>query len=213
MAASDLLGAPSPCALAPAPAPAAPAPAAPAPARRAGPSRELYARVAARPALLAEEPGLAADFSAAPWLLPPRFPDLDYVGATNLLELAALRAKTIGKHARAISVLFYSSAMSEMAQNAIYTMVKFGAVDNYLVAAWTPEDLDECRDLNLPCADASAHLPRPLRRGPSGELDGAAGEFTESNYLSQVWLKPAVVRALLEAGFVVHSTGARLQRR
>lgn len=87
--------------------------------------------------------------------------------------------------------------------------VRFGGVENYLVAAWTAEDLDECKDLNLPCADVSAHLPRPLRRGPAGELDGAAGEFTEGNYLSQVWLKPAVVAALLEAGFAVHSTGAK----
>ena len=86
--------------------------------------------------------------------------------------------------------------------------VRFGGVENYLVAAWTAEDLEECRDLNLPCADASAHLPRPLRRGPAGVLAGAAGEFTEGNYLAQVWLKPAVVAALLEAGFTVHSTGA-----
>ena len=117
MAASALLNAPSVCAL------AAPAPAAP--ARRAGPSRELYDRVAARPALLAEEPGLAAEFAAAPWHLPPRYPELDYVGVTDLLELAALRAEAVGAHARAISVLFYSSAMSEMAQNAIYTLVRW----------------------------------------------------------------------------------------
>jgi len=43
---------------------------------------------------------------------------------------------------------------------AVYTMVKFGGVDNYIVATWSESDLEACLDLNLPCADASAYLPK-----------------------------------------------------
>lgn len=41
-------------------------------------------------------------------------------------------------------------------------MVKFGRVQNYIVAVWTEEDLEACKDLNLPCADVREHMPRAL---------------------------------------------------
>ncbi len=36
---------------------------------------------------------------------------------------------------------------------AVYTLVKFARTPNYLVAVWTPHDMEACLDLNLPCAD------------------------------------------------------------
>ncbi len=50
---------------------------------------------------------------------------------------------------------------------AVYSLVKFGGVRSYVVATWTPEDLAACAELNLPCADVAALLPRPLPAAPA----------------------------------------------
>lgn len=88
---------------------------------------------------------------ATPWLLPPRTPCLPYTDMTNLLELAEHRAKPKGRYKKAVSVAFFSANLAEMTQNAVYSMVRFGGVDNYLLATWTPEDLAVCQELNFPC--------------------------------------------------------------
>ena len=61
---------------------------------------------------------------------------------------------------------------------AVYTMVKFGGVRNYIVGTWTKHDLEACADLNLPCADVSAFLPEPMDHSPD------AGEFGSHDYLA-----------------------------
>jgi len=106
-------------------------------------------------------------------------------------------------------------------------MVKFGHVDNYIVAVWTPEDLEACADMNLPCANVSSLLPRPFASSlPEGKVlipspERKAGEmimrsdnftdlvpdFESWQYNTIMWTKPAVVRHLVEAGYAVHSSG------
>ena len=56
---------------------------------------------------------------------------------------------------------------------AVYSMVKFGGVRNYIVAAWDPGDLAACADLNLPCADVAAFLPEPMDRSRDAGLTGS----------------------------------------
>ena len=49
---------------------------------------------------------------------------------------------------------------------AVYSMVKFGGVRNYVVGCWTPEDLAACADLNLPVSwalQAAGAGPRCVR--------------------------------------------------
>ena len=53
--------------------------------------------------------------------------------------------------------------------SAVYSIVNFGGVRNYLVATWTQADLEACADLNLPCADVSALLAEPLDNAPNGD--------------------------------------------
>lgn len=69
---------------------------------------------------------------------------------------------------------------------AVYSLVKFGGVRSYVVVTWTPEDLAACADLNLPCADVAALLPRPLtsaaagKRATDGETSGLGGRAVPS---------------------------------
>ena len=46
--------------------------------------------------------------------------------------------------------------------SAVYSLVKHGGVRNYVAVTWTPEDLQACQDLNLPCADVAGMLVEPL---------------------------------------------------
>ena len=48
---------------------------------------------------------------------------------------------------------------------AVYTLVKFAGVHNYLFWTWTAEALAACDELNLPCADGMPHLLRPAEYG------------------------------------------------
>ena len=61
--------------------------------------------------------------------------------------------------------------------SAVYSMVKFGGVRNYLVGTFNQTDLEACADLNLPCADITAFLPEALNYG---EED--AGKYATHNY-------------------------------
>ena len=44
----------------------------------------------------------------------------------------------------------------------VYSLVKHGGVRNYIAITWTPENLEACADLNLPCADVAGMLLEPL---------------------------------------------------
>ncbi|EFN55545.1 hypothetical protein CHLNCDRAFT_133996 [Chlorella variabilis] len=156
----------------------------------------------ADPSLAGKEPDLVAEFEAAPWLLPPRCDALPYAGVRDLDRLLQLRAVAAGGHPKTITLIPYSLLFVDMLQNAIYSMVKFGRVRNYIVLAWSPRDLDSCADLNLPCADATRFLPTPLDNGPD------AGHFGTHDYLSIVWLKPAVTLYTLQQGYVTFMTDA-----
>ena len=90
---------------------------------------------------------------------------------------------------------------------AVYSMVKFGGVRNYIVATWDPGDLAACADLNLPCADVTRFLPEPMNRAQD------AGAFGSHDYLVVCWLRSFLLTHLLRQGFVVFSTGGCAWRR
>jgi len=66
-------------------------------------------------------------------------------------------------------------APSRPAARAVYSLVKFAGASNYIAATWTPEDLAACADLNLPCADVSGMLLRPVGTGVVQVDVGKAG--------------------------------------
>ena len=62
---------------------------------------------------------------------------------------------------------------------AVYSMVKFGGVRNYIVGTWNATDLAACADLNLPCADITSMLPEPMDNEPNG----IGGSLSQHDYL------------------------------
>ena len=60
---------------------------------------------------------------------------------------------------------------------AVYSMVKYAGVRNYVVGTWEAADLEACADLNLPCADVSSYLPEPMDHGEN------AGSYGTHDYL------------------------------
>ncbi|KAL4860227.1 hypothetical protein ACK3TF_000413 [Chlorella vulgaris] len=181
----------------------------------AAPSQAAYERLQRDPAALSQDSAyFAAEFEAAPWLLPPRTTILPYARMHDLDELLALRAKPAGTHEKAVVVLLFNAATAAMAENSIYSLVKHGGVQNYVVVCWTPTDLDACADLNLPCADGSRFLARPLDKPgkPPLLLFASVSTYYENDWLSDqhAVLQPvamlyvlccAVLYVLAAAGF------------
>jgi hypothetical protein len=195
---------------------------------------ELIQLVNTDPSVLTEH--LLEFFAATPWLLPKSYAGLPYSNLTSrdLAVVAAARSKPKGSYSRAITCVFFSKGMVRMLQNAIYSMVKFGGVDNYIVVTWSNADLEACLDLNLPCADASAYLTAlPTDTTPTTENNNTTKrttsedsssssnitpqketpqptqlvpEFETKAYNRIMWLKPAVVGYLLNQDYAVHSS-------
>jgi hypothetical protein len=185
---------------------------------------ELIQQVNTDSTVLTNNPGLLTLFTPVPWLLPKRYSGLPYsnLSSRDLSVVAAARAKPKGSYSKAISVAFFSKGMIRMLENCIYTMVKFGGVDNYIVATWSESDLEACLDLNLPCADASNYLPKLKNQNTTAEASNLSSnpgaeeveqrktqnvpEFESKAYNRIMWLKPAVIAFLIDQNYAVHST-------
>ncbi|PSC71106.1 hypothetical protein C2E20_5498 [Micractinium conductrix] len=155
----------------------------------AEPSQASYQRLQENLGLVSTEPELLEAFAAAPWLLPPNCSGLPYIGVHNFDALLELRAGPAGGYDKAIAILPFSANAAEQAQNAIYTLVKFAGVRNYMMWTWTPEDLAACDALNLPCADGMPHLLHPPGWGDT--------------ILLAMWLKPVLTLRAVKRGVAV----------
>ncbi len=60
---------------------------------------------------------------------------------------------------------------------AVYSLVKYAGVRNYIVATWEASDLAACADLNLPCADVAAYLPAPMDHAENAGAYGTHDYF------------------------------------
>ncbi|EFN52112.1 hypothetical protein CHLNCDRAFT_139418 [Chlorella variabilis] len=164
------------------------------------PTLAIFHKLQADPTVADSDGSVLAEFEAAPWLLPPRTKALKYVGVHALDRLLELRSAPVGNYSKAIAFLTFNNRFAQMAQNCIYSMVKFGGVRNYIVGTWSSEDLEACADLNLPCADISSFLPEPLDHAPN------AGDYGTHDYNVICWVRPAVIAHMLEQGFAVLNT-------
>ncbi|KAI3432374.1 hypothetical protein D9Q98_003931 [Chlorella vulgaris] len=158
------------------------------------PSRVTFEQIQADPSLPERDASVLAEFQAAPWLLPPRTKALSYAGMHQLDMLAEHRSMPIGNLTRAVVVMLFSRNISVIAQNTIYSMVKFGGVRNYIVAAWDPDDLQACMDLNLPCADVTSLLPVKLEQ---------AANPNAHDELVIKWMRTIVTANLVEQNYAV----------
>lgn len=138
--------------------------------------------------------------SPTPWLLPASAAAvLPYQGLHNDLDgLARTQARSIDSY-KAVSVLFFNYHQSVMTQNAIYSLVKWSQVCNYIVVVWDEPSLEVCQSLNLPCFNATDLAPSEI--GVSKEA------FLHSpDYVKITWMKPILVAELLQLGYVVHAS-------
>ncbi|KAL4856627.1 hypothetical protein ACK3TF_003057 [Chlorella vulgaris] len=158
------------------------------------PSRVTFERIQADPTLPERDASVLAEFEAAPWLLPPRTKALNYTGVHQLDTLAELRSMPMGNLTRTVVVMLYSRSVSIVAQNTIYSMVKFGGVRNYIVATWDPDDLQACADLNLPCADVTSFLPTRLEE---------AANPTAHDQLVIKWMRTLLTANLVKQNYAV----------
>ncbi|KAL4444652.1 hypothetical protein ABPG77_002469 [Micractinium sp. CCAP 211/92] len=166
------------------------------PERFLKPSKESYEKLQANPELLASAPELAAEFEAAPWLLPKRAA-LPYAGITDFFKLVEMRAQKVEGYSagKAISVTysnFEAAYDAEAVQNYVYGLVKFASASNYIVAFWTDNAREVCQDLNLPCADI-----RPLLVSHLVPAEKLVGHRI-------TWVKPILTHELLAKGYAVH---------
>ncbi len=138
--------------------------------------------------------------SPTPWLL-PQDSALPYSGLHNDLEqLATVQARDIDGY-QAVSVVFFNYHQSVMMQNAVYSLVKWSGVCNYIVAVWDEPSLEACIDMNLPCFDASALTPGNSTIGAEREA-----RLHTSDYVKITWMKPILVAELIDLGFLVHAS-------
>lgn len=78
---------------------------------------------------------------------------------------------------------------------AVYSLVKFAGVTNYIVAVWTADALAACAILNLPCADI-----RPLVKARGLPEEAWLGQFV-------TWTRHIVAERVLAKGLVMHFMG------
>lgn len=161
------------------------------------PSQASYDKLQADPGALDGSPELAAEFEAAPWLLPPRTTALPYAGVTGFDALLELRAAEVPGLNTSKAVSFLTSTLHDplttaLTQNCIYSLVKFAGVTNYIVAVWTEEALGACADLNLPCTDI-----RPLVEARGLPEEKQRGQFV-------TWTRHIVAERVLEKGLAMH---------
>ncbi|KAH7619200.1 hypothetical protein NADE_006045 [Nannochloris sp. 'desiccata'] len=138
--------------------------------------------------------------SPTPWLLPSgsEFPYSGLHG--DLEELATVQARQIDGY-KAVSVVFFNYHQSVIMQNAVYSLVKWSGVCNYIVAVWDEPSLEACIGMNLPCFDASAMTPGNGTIGADREA-----RLHTADYVKITWMKPILVSALLDLGFLVHAS-------
>ncbi len=72
----------------------------------------------ADPSLAERDPAVAAEFEAAPWLLPPRTKALNYAGVHGLDELAQLRATPHGKYGKTLTFMTFNKRFQVITQNS-----------------------------------------------------------------------------------------------
>ncbi|MCJ1248608.1 hypothetical protein MMC30_005826 [Trapelia coarctata] len=118
----------------------------------------------------------AAHALSAPHLLAPGSPTFRWPIETSDLDALLLALKHVEEKillegepvSRRISVIMFAAfgedinRMSDLLLNTVFSMVRFGGVKAYLVAANDDDALSACFSLNLPCYDARAMNPPNL---------------------------------------------------
>jgi hypothetical protein len=132
--------------------------------------------------------------------LPAREPKFSYTGVHDLLKLAAIRARPVLKEKKAITIALMGSGIGPIFQNTLYTMIKYGKVNNYIIGFYDKKGKEACLDMNLPCFDGRPFAPLPL----DDSLDELP--FGSLEFRIITFIRPILILELLNAGYAVHIT-------
>ncbi|KNE56849.1 hypothetical protein AMAG_02622 [Allomyces macrogynus ATCC 38327] len=100
---------------------------------------------------------------AHPWLLPPGLVAVKY--EPHVADLAALAQMQVSADAnQGVTVIPFTRATRSLVENAVYSLVTYGGTRALIIAVLDDDDngLRLCRQMNLPCYDASRSRQSPM---------------------------------------------------
>jgi hypothetical protein len=133
---------------------------------------------------------------SSPWLFPKSQALFPYLGMHNDLDTLL---KTMAYPSKKIIILTFNWHWQSMAQNNIFTLVRFTRTFNYIVATGDEITLLVCIELNLPCYNASSYMLN-LKTNVSMKHQGL---FNDPYYLTLVWYLIPFYLDILRKGFII----------
>ncbi len=89
-----------------------------------------------------------------PWNLDNRPGELPWEGLQNdLPQLLAVQARD-----NTVTLVVFEATFSALALNSLVSLVRYGKVQNYLLAAVGEQSVEKCISLRLPCYNATGLL-------------------------------------------------------
>jgi hypothetical protein len=138
---------------------------------------------------------------SSPWLFPKSQALFPYLGMHNDLDTLL---KTMAYPSKKIIILSFNWRWQSMAQNNIFTLVRFTRTFNYIVATSDEITLLVCIELNLPCYNASSYMLN-LKTNVSMKHEGF---FNDPYYLTLVWYLLPFYLDILRKGFTIMKSDA-----
>jgi hypothetical protein len=134
--------------------------------------------------------------AAAPWTAPAGSVFL-YENLEN--DLPAL-AKCQSSPHNWISLITMTAAVKRFVLNCLYSLHKYGGHKHYIVAAFDEVSLKECKQLKMPCYNAS--------NVSSFEIEDGEHICGSRHAVEMWWSKQRIALSLLKMGYNVHGTDA-----
>ncbi|CAF3721153.1 unnamed protein product [Adineta steineri] len=133
---------------------------------------------------------------SSPWLFPKSRTLFPYLGLHNNLD-ALLHI--MAHQSKKILILGFNWHWQAMAQNNIFTLVRFTRTTNYIIAAGDELTLFVCIELNLPCYNATSYMMKSGKNVSNTH----EGYFNDPYYLAMVWYLLPLYLHIIRRGFTI----------
>jgi hypothetical protein len=133
---------------------------------------------------------------SSPWLFPKSRTLFPYLGMHNDLDLLL---KTMAYQSKKIMILGFNWHWQAMAQNNIFTLVRFTRTSNYIVVVGDELTLFVCIELNLPCYNASSYMSK-FQKNVSVTHEG---RFNDPYYLAMLWYSIPLYLDIFRKGYTI----------
>lgn len=107
-----------------------------------------------------------------------------------------------------VSLMMHTVGMRAMNLNCIYSMVKYGKVENIVIGVLHDDDLEDCASYHLPCVSLRPLLEEvwPQRTLPMANDDMNLFNFGTLHHHTIGWAKFFMVQKVLQMGYTAHVT-------